>query len=64
MKVVPYQYKSPARGPGFDDGGAYGASRRRAGLKTLPYFALANRFSISAQFTTLHHAATYSFRRF
>jgi hypothetical protein len=28
------------------------------------YFREANRFSISAQFTTFHQAATYSFRRF
>jgi hypothetical protein len=28
------------------------------------YFTARKRFSISAQFTTFHHAPTYSFRRF
>jgi hypothetical protein len=28
------------------------------------YFTLLNRFSISAQFTTFHHAVMYSARRF
>jgi hypothetical protein len=35
-----------------------------ASLREMPYFPALNRFSASAQFTTLHHAAIYSGRRF